>query len=65
MSGTETHLKDNGLGGMEVVVDGYGEGEVVGSYQPAPAEYPDVRRVVVALEDGGEVDTSKDRVEVA
>lgn len=59
------HLEDNGLAGMDVVVDGYGEGEVVGSYRPAPHEYPDQRRVVVALRDGGEVDVDAEKVEVA
>lgn len=58
------HLEDNGLAGMAVVVDDHGRGEVVGSYQPAPREYPDQRRVVVALEDGGEVDVSAEKVEV-
>jgi len=62
---TTVHLEDNGLAGMSVVVDGYGRGEVVGSYQPAPREYPDQRRVVVEREDGGELDVDSNRVEVA
>lgn len=63
-AGTDWPPDETGLAGMAVSVDGEQPGILRGSYRAAPEEYPDVRRLVVELQDGEELDIDSDRVEV-